>query len=104
MLFTERGLQNAPGVAREQILEAAKSALATADVGGGGKKARKNSGGNGGAAALEAVVARGGQWEERELLVVNPEGEDAEEAKDRLLFMQAKVRCSFLGYVFTGAL
>jgi Rtf2 RING-finger len=79
LLLSEKGLKCAPKMAREAIAEAAAAALAE----GGGK---------GDVAALEAAVASGGAWEERDLVVINPEGQYAEDAKDRVMFIAQKVR------------
>lgn len=90
LVFTDSGLKKAPGVARELLLEAANKLLAADGVSAGEKKGKKKAA----AAArlrLEAVVARGGRWDDDEMLVLNPEGDDAEVAKGRQHAMQTKV-------------
>jgi Rtf2 RING-finger len=90
LLLSEKGLQNVPKLARETILDSAATVLAAATKKGEqGEKSGVAAGGN--AAALEATVAAGGAWQERDMLVVNPEGQDAEEAKDRVMFIAQKV-------------
>lgn len=91
LVFTDSGLKKAPGVARELLLEAANKLLAADGVGAGEKKGKKKAA----AAArlrLEAVVARGGRWDDDEMLVLNPEGDDAEVAKGRQHAMQTKAK------------
>lgn len=79
LLLSEKGITQVPRMAQEAIVEAAAVALETASVSAAQQ------------AALEAVVANGGKWDGRELLVVNPEGQDAEDAKDRVSFVAQKV-------------
>lgn len=93
LVFTESGLTKAPGVARELLLEAARSRLA-ADDGPPAeqKKGKKKATAAAARARLEALVERGGKWESSEMLVINPEGDDAEAAKGRMHAIQTKVR------------
>jgi hypothetical protein len=79
LLLSEKGITQVPKMAQEAIVEAAAAALETASV----SAAQRTT--------LEAVVASGGTRYSRELLVVNPEGKDAEEAKDRVFFVAEKV-------------
>ena len=37
-------------------------------------------------------MASGGVWDGKDITVLNPEGQDAEDAKDRVSFIAAKVR------------
>ena len=83
LLLSEKGLTQFPKMAREAIVEAAQASAADK---------RSGSKGSAGAAARDALVASGGAWEQTDMLVVNPEGEDAEDAKDRVRFIAAKVR------------
>lgn len=97
LVFTESGLTKAPGVARELLLDAAQGRLAADGHGATrapaeGKKGKKKAAAAAVRARLEAVVERGGQWESSEMLVINPEGDDAEAAKGRMHAMQTKVR------------
>ena len=82
-LVTEKGLKQMPEMARELLLERAQAAMAEGAA-WRGSAAQK--------AGLDAVVAADGRWEERDLLVVNPEGQDAENAADRVRFLTEKVR------------
>jgi hypothetical protein len=79
LLLCEKGTKQFSKLAREAILEAAQAALA------------RGKGGVSGAAALEAIVASRGSWDDKDMMVVNPEGQDAEDAKDRVSFISAKV-------------
>ena len=78
LLVSEKGLKTVPELARAALLEAAQAQLAD----GAPKAAR---------AVLEAVVAAEGRWEAAELLTVNPEGQEAEDARDRVMFIAQKV-------------
>lgn len=83
LLLSEKGLKQFPKMAKEAILEAAQASRASD---------KKQKSGSSDAAALDAIVASGGQWDEKDMMVVNPEGQDAEDAKDRVRFITAKVR------------
>jgi hypothetical protein len=81
-MVTEKGIKNVPQLARELLLERAQALLTEGDAwpGCASQKAR-----------LEAVVAGKGSWETRDLLVVNPEGDDLADAQVRIAFLAAKV-------------
>jgi hypothetical protein len=81
-MATEKGLKEVPQLAREVFLERAQAALAEGDAWPGctSQKAR-----------LEAVVEARGAWEQRDLLVLNPEGKELEDAQDWVAFLVAKV-------------
>lgn len=81
ILFTESGSKKIPKVAQELILEACRKVLEETNGMSEKKKAKKAGAAR---AIAQAVVDRGGKWEENELLVVNPEGDDAEDAKGLL--------------------
>ena len=91
LVFTESGINKAPGVARELIHEAARKLLDDSAAAAGGKKGKKKGTALVAQARLEDIVSRGGKWEQSELLVLNPEGDDAEAAKGRLHAMLTKV-------------
>jgi hypothetical protein len=86
-MVTEKGLKTVPQLARELLLELAQALLIEGDAwpGCASQKAR-----------LEAVVAGKGSWETRDLLVVNPEGDDLADAQVRIAFLAAKVHTLFL--------
>jgi hypothetical protein len=88
ILFTESGAKKVPKVAQELILESCQKLLDSSTD--GEKKKSKKAGAA--LAAVQAVVARGGKWLENELLVINPEGDDAEAAKALLHCVTVKVR------------
>lgn len=94
LLFTASGAKKVPKVAQELILEACRKHLEASAAVPAGANSKKGKRGAAAASrtAAEAVVARGGKWEENELLVVNPEGEDAEAAKALLHCVSVKVR------------
>ena len=89
LLLSERGLKSVPQLAREMVLEAAQAALAPARDGSSAAAAASDGTAK---RALAAVVAAGGAWQEKDLMVINPEGQDAEDAKDRVTFLSQKVR------------
>jgi hypothetical protein len=90
LLFTESGAKKVPKVAQELILESCRKLLDTQDA--NGQKGKKGKQGASARAAADALVARGGKWEDSELLVVNPEGADADAANALLLCLSARVR------------
>lgn len=90
LLFTESGAKKVPKVAQELILEACRKVLEASKANGGSEK-KKSKKGDAARVVAEAVVARGGKWEDGELLVVNPEGDDAEDAKALLHCVTVKV-------------
>lgn len=98
LLFTESGVKKVPKVAQELILEACQKLLGPSGAAkaNGGSEKMKSKKGDAARAALEAIVARGGKWEDGELLVVNPEGADAEAAKALLHCVTVKVSHSFI--------
>eukprot|EP00892_Ulva_mutabilis_P012874 jgi/Ulvmu1/995/UM103_0023.1 len=108
LVLTESGLNKAPKVASELILEAARKRLeeiadsAAPENGTKGKKKAAALAVQAARARLEAIVSRGGKWEQAELLVLNPEGNDAEVAKGRLHAMQTKAKAKSAAADATG--
>lgn len=79
-IFTDKGATQVPQVARDLLRDAAAAALEAGTAKGDD------------AATLQGVVDAKGVWAEGDLIVVNPEGEDAEAAQYRIEKIAARVR------------